>query len=494
MTPSRPIIIGAGIGGLCAALDLAIAGHRPIVIERQHQIGGKMVPVTVAGGSVDGGPTVLTMLWVFEALFKSAGVRLRDVLDLAPAERLARHFWLDGSRLDLFADLDRSFQAIKALAGPDEADGFIRYHAYAKRIFDNVDDVFINAPKPTVWRVMNRLGLKAIPKLMRIDAQRSMWRALETFFQDERLRQLFGRYATYAGNNPFLTPATFNLIAHVEQLGVWRVGGGMHALAKIIGELIESRGGEIMLNTDVNQIEVQDKSVTAIHLADGRRLTTSAVIFNGDVSALGLGLFGKDIARHMRATSVKDRSLSAVTFCCRAQVGTFPLIHHNVFFSTNYRHEFEQIEKLGQVPDEPTVYICAQDREDDDTPRESDRLLVLINAPATGDISPHDESALLQLETRTRTYLARMGLILSPNAVLRRGPAEWHGLFPGTGGAIYGAAAKTWNATLKRKGSTSSIKGLYLAGGSVHPGAGVPMAALSGRMAASRALADCPSM
>ena len=284
---------------------------------------------------------------------------------------------------------------------------------------------------------MNRLGLKAVPKLMRIDAQRSMWRALETYFRDERLRQLFGRYATYSGNNPFMTPATFNLIAHVEQLGVWRVAGGMHALAQALANLIEQHGGDIMLNTQVNEIEIHQKAVRAIHLADGQRLETSTLIFNGDVSALGAGLLGQDLKKHQRETPVKDRSLSAVTFCCHARVGTFPLIHHNVFFSTNYAHEFAQIEKQQAVPDEPTVYICAQDREDEEVERDHDRLLILVNAPATGDVDILKDADLAEIETRTKTYLARMGLSLSMENVVRRGPTQWHQLFPGSGGAIY---------------------------------------------------------
>ena len=160
---NRPVIIGAGIGGLCAALDLAIRGYRPIVLEKGCRIGGKMDPVVVGDTEVDGGPTVLTMTWVFEELFARAGARLDDYVHLSPAKRLARHFWPDTSQLDLFSDFDRSREAIKAFAGAKEADGFVRYHQYAREIFNNVDDVFIRAPKPTPWGVMKTLGVRAIP-------------------------------------------------------------------------------------------------------------------------------------------------------------------------------------------------------------------------------------------------------------------------------------------------------------------------------------------
>ncbi len=489
----RPIVIGAGIGGLCAALDLAVRGYRPIVLEKESAIGGKMVPLQIADAEIDGGPTVLTMTWVFEELFARAGVQLSDFVTLTPAKRLARHFWQDGSRLDLFADLEASRAAIEEFAGHREADGFIRYHRYAQKIFENVNDVFIRAPKPTPFGVMRTMGMRAIPQLLSIDSQRTMWRALGDFFKDERLKQLFGRYATYSGNNPFATPATFNLIAHVEQDGVWRIQGGMSALANAIGSLIETHGGEIRTNTNVRRLIQTRRSISGVELGDGTTLNSPVVVFNGDVDALGQGLLGLKGRTGIKPLSPNNRSLSAVTLCCVADVGQAPLIHHNVFFSRDYEAEFRHIDKEGRLPDEPTIYICAQDRGDEDTPRDADRLLMLINAPGRADVRGINARELKLCVTEARGQLERMGLSLDIRGQVIRGPNEWNRLFPGSGGAIYGAASKKWNATLKRHGATTKLKGLYLTGGSIHPGAGVPMAALSGRTAAAQVEVDFPN-
>ena len=488
----RPIVIGAGIGGLSCALDLAVRGYRPIVLEKEAEIGGKTVPIHLGDAAIDGGPTVLTMTWVFEELFKRAGERLSDFVTLTPAERLARHFWPDGSRLDLFADLESSRDAIQAFAGHKEADGFMRYHRYAKSIYENVSDVFIRAPKPTPWRVMTSLGVRAIPQLLSIDSQRTMWRALGDFFKDERLKQLFGRYATYSGNNPFATPATFNLIAHVEQEGVWRIDGGMSQLAKAIGTLIVKHGGAIRTSTGVRRIVQHKRTVGGVELGDGTVLSSPVVVFNGDVDALGQGLLGLKGRTGIKALAPKERSLSAVTLCCLADVGETPLIHHNVTFSRDYASEFHRIDTEGRLPADPTVYICAQDRGDDDTPRGTERLLILVNAPALAGAHSVGQREVELCIDRARTQLESMGLRLNIQGQVVRGPNEWSHLFPGSGGAIYGAAAKKWNATLKRHGATTKLKGLYLAGGSVHPGAGVPMAALSGRTAAGQVQADFP--
>lgn len=199
----RVVIIGAGIGGLAAALDLAGRGYAVTVCEQAPAVGGKMRQLAPAGRPIDAGPTVLTMRPVFESLFRDAGTELTDHLTLEPAALIARHAWSDGTTLDLHHDIDASYEAIRAFAGPREADGYRAFLDYAARIHANVDDVFIRAQRPTAWRVMRQLGLAAVPRLMKIDARRTVWQSLGDFFRDPRLRQLFGRYATYAGNSPF---------------------------------------------------------------------------------------------------------------------------------------------------------------------------------------------------------------------------------------------------------------------------------------------------
>jgi 1-hydroxycarotenoid 3,4-desaturase len=338
---------------------------------------------------------------------------------------------------------------------------------------------------------VGRIGLGAFA---RIDAHRTMWRSLEATFRDPRLRQLFGRYATYCGSSPFEAPATLNVIAHVESLGVYRVVGGMRSLAAGLERLAQEVGVAIRPGADVAQILVRDRRAVGVELGTGERIEADAVVAAVDVSAVGSGLLGKAAGRAARSTAREARSFSAVTWAVAGRANGFPLLHHNVFFSADYRAECASLMSAHRVCENPTVYLCAQDRGDPPVDGEEERMLVIINAPANGDDpSAWDSEERERCEASMSSTLKRCGLQISPRASVQTTPAEFHRMFPGTGGALYGPIADGPLSSLSRLGARTRIAGLYLAGGSVHPGAGVPMAALSGRLAAQSLREDLPS-
>ena len=496
MRSERVIVIGAGIGGLVAALELAARGVEVLVVEQAVEPGGKMRRVEVAGRYLDAGPTVFTMRWVFEELFDRVGALLADHLTLIPVQTLARHAWdsHDGASLDLFADIERTVAAIGDFSGGAEARRYRDFCARAEAIYTTLERPFLRASRPTPLALTARVGWRGLPGLARISPFATLWGALGRHFHDPRLRQLFGRYATYCGSSPFQATATLMLVAHVERAGVWRVEGGMHLVAATLAELCLARGVRFRYGEAVREILVDAGQASGVRLADGETLAATSVVFNGDAAALATGCLGAAVASAVPAARAAQRSLSALTWNLVTRAGGFPLLHHNVFFSADYRREFDDIFQRGVLPGDPTVYVCAQDRgdRDDAVPAGPERLLCLVNAPPTGDSRPLSTQEVTRCEARTLAMLARCGLQLEhrPEASLVTTPSDFERLFPATGGALYGPAAHGWQASFSRPGTQTRLPGLLLAGGSTHPGPGVPMAALSGSLAAQQVMAD----
>jgi 1-hydroxycarotenoid 3,4-desaturase len=493
MTEHPVLVIGAGMGGLAAAIDLARAGRRVIVLEKASTPGGKMRQVHPAGrAGIDAGPTVFTMRWVFESLFADAGSCLTDHVRLGTAETLARHGWTDGSRLDLFADTERSIAAIGDFAGKAAAEGYRAFCGRSEAIYSVLRDSFISAQRPGLLDMPVRVGLAGLPALLDTAPHRTLWAELGRYFRDPRLRQLFGRYATYTGSSPFAAPATLMLIAHVEKDGVWFVEGGMIQVARGMEALARSLGVEFRYAEDVVSIIHAGGCVSGVRLASGETLEGGAIVFNGDVSALGRDLLAEGRPAGPKPVPVVGRSLSAVTWCVEARTEGFPLSHHSVFFSDSYEEEFRAIFSRREMCAEPTVYICAQDRQDDQLPvGQKERLLLLVNAPAIGGKGAFGPSKLEELRGRAWAMLERCGLtvVAHEEAIAATGPDDFERLFPASGGALYGRANHGLMGSFQRPGPESGLEGLYLAGGGVHPGPGIPMATLSGRLAATQLLA-----
>jgi 1-hydroxycarotenoid 3,4-desaturase len=282
------------------------------------------------------------------------------------------------------------------------------------------------------------------------------------------------------------------LVAHVEQDGVWLVRGGMQRVADALRRVGEARGARYRFGCEVARILVERGRARGVLLASGERLDADAVVFNGDVAALSAGLLGDATRQAAPGTAPTDRSLSALTWCMRAPTSGFELEYHNVFFAEDYAQEFDAIFRQRRVAASPTVYVCAQDRGAAAAPPAdggAERLLVLVNAPADGDRATFDALWVAGRERDAFALLQSCGLRVGEDAhCVPTTPADFERLYPASGGALYGAASVGALSTFRRSGSRTRVPGLFLAGGSVHPGPGVPMAAMSGRLAAAAVL------
>jgi len=489
---NRPsvLIVGAGIGGLSAAVRLVAAGARVTVLEQHGYPGGKIRTMDSTAGPVDAGPTVLTMRSVFDDIFAAAGTRLDDHVTLIQQDILARHFWPDGSRLDLFADPDQSIAAVADFAGPTAVAEFRAFCARCKTLFDAFEGPMMQTAVPRLID-LTRCVLSQPTLIRQMTPLFTLAQALNAHFSDPRLAQLFGRYATYVGGSPYASPALLALIWQAEAAGVWAVQGGMHRLAHVLADVAQARGARFYYRTKVDQILVKDGQAIGLALTDGTRQMADAVLFNGDPRALATGTLGQSLRRVATRSRSLPRSHSARVYSFAAAVSGPELAHHNVFFADNPRREFDAL-TAGLVPQTPTLYICAEDRgQGIDWPR-TERFEIIANVPAlSGRVASQEKDIRSWHEMIIRT-MTHHGLHFDPTPNTNSLTTEmtFARLFPGSLGALYGQSPHDLTSAFKRPTARTPIRNLYLTGGGTHPGAGMPMVAISARHAVEAILND----
>ncbi len=484
------VIIGAGIGGLSAAIRLRAAGWRVTVVEQNAAVGGKMSELRQDGFRWDTGPSVITMRHVFEDLFALAGKRLEDFLTLQPIDPLTRYFYPDGLVLDASASLAAMARQIEALDARD-VEGYLAYLAYAARIHRITGPVFIYDRPPT----LRSFARVRVTEWLKADPLRTMDAAIRAHVHSPHLRQLLGRFATYVGGSPYEAPATLNVIAHVELTGgVWYPRGGVYAIASALEKLAHMMDIEICTGRAVSVIDVVAGRARGVTLTGDERLEADAVLANVDVTTVYERLLPPaTAAQPLRQLRKQEPSCSGFILMLGVAGQDARLAHHNIFFSQDYRREFAQIFKQQRPADDPTIYLAITSKTDPEhAPPGHENWFLLVNAPPTTpdfDWSRHAGQYRAQVLER----LAQFGFDVRNRIVSEKmlTPPDLSAMTGAYRGALYGASANSrWTAFRRPHNRSRDVPGLYFAGGTTHPGGGVPMVALSGKVAAELILED----
>jgi phytoene desaturase len=481
------VVVGGGVGGLLAAIRLRAAGHEVVVLERLNQMGGKLATYEREGFTFDIGPSLLTLPALIDEVFQLVGTSLDAQVQLQRLNPQFRYFWQSHRAVTVYdneVDTASAFDSINPGSGAQ----YLQFLKHARRIWQISQRTFLSGPMTGPLSLLKRM--ESPRDFRQIDAMRNLHAAATKHFTSPLLQQWLGRYATYSGSSPFEAPATLSCIAAVEaDGGAWYTNGGLGALRDAVVRVAEQCGVQIRTNAEVLGIESNRKRVTGVRLLGGEVLTASLVVANVDAEHLYADLLPQP--KSLKIVRRAGRSTSGVMVLVGAKGTTPNIVHHNVWFSADYQTEFAQMAQ-GKMPDDPTIYACVSAVTDaSQAPPNCENWFLLVNAPAGAQVDTEtygpwlvNRLALIGVDLRDRVQFIET---IGPNDIAQR--------YRSSGGAIYGTSSNGKRAAFRRPANRGPRKGLYLVGGSSHPGGGLPMVAMSARIVAnliSRDMRDNP--
>ena len=491
---SRVIVIGGGVGGMATAARLSVKGHAVTLLEQSDHLGGKLGRYEREGFVFDTGPSLFTLPAVYRDLFLKTGGALEEAVDLQEIDPAFGYHFADGTSVAIpGVNPARAADAMQAAFGGTAGADWRALTERAGAMWRITREPFLQSPLPD-WRTL--MSLARNPGDVRTIAPFSTLRKLgRDYLKDPRQRQLLDRYATYTGSDPRQAPAVLATIPYIEQtFGAWHLGGGVSDLARALEQRLAERGVTVRLNAAVSRITLADGAVSGVELADGSALEADIVVANADASQV----YGS-LVKDPRATRAEERlakatpSLAGFVMLLALEGRTEGLHHHNVWFPQEYDMEFDDIfGRNPRPPRDPAIYVCAPDdarmRPSDDT----EAWFVLINAPrhsstgAKGAIDWDPPGLADSYAVHILDLLAARGMDIRGRIRWSeiRTPADLERSTRAPGGSIYGTSSNGSRAAFQRPANQSEIPGLYLVGGSSHPGGGLPLVGMGAEIVA----------
>ncbi|MBW3603899.1 MAG: phytoene desaturase [Actinobacteria bacterium] len=475
---TRVAVVGAGVGGLACGARLAARGHDVQVFEQADVVGGKLGIHEQDGFRFDTGPSLLTWPQLVHDVLDHTATDGDDAsLELQQVDPIAHYRYPDGTTLTAHANRERMRRAFDTSLGLGTGAAWARLMERAERMWDAIEQPILSQPQPGVAGLANQA--RRLTDLGKIAPHRTLRSIGQQYLHHPHQQQFLERYATYTGSDPRRAPAVLATIPWLEQTtGAWYVAGGLHRIAEVLADRITAHGGQVHTSARVDTIATTGDAVTGVTLADGTRIAADVVIANNEARSLyGRVLEHPNAPRWRKEVERAEPSLSGFVVLLGLDGRTPDLSHHTVLFNADFDAEFDAIfgREPQPVPD-PTIYVSVPD-DPTTAPDGSEAWFVLVNAARQGPVDWDADDTAARYAEHVIDLMAKRGLDvrhrirtstwISPADLARRTGA--------LGGAIYGTSSNGWRAAAMRPANRGPIDGLYLVGGSAHPGGGLPL-------------------
>lgn len=468
-------IIGAGIAGIATAVRLAAKGYEVDVFEANPYHGGKLSEIRLGAYRFDAGPSLFTMPHFVEDLFQVARKDIKNYFSYKKLETVCKYFYEDGTCIEAFADKQRFAQEVEAKTG-EKKEKILKYLQKSAKKYEITANLFLERSLHKISTWLSKEAMRGYARLYELEIFKTMHQANHSFFSDERLVQLFNRFATYNGSNPYQTPATLTIIPHLEHnIGAFFPKGGMYAITKSLVRLAEDLGVRFHLSSQVEQIITEGKKAKGLQIA-GTVIPFDVVVSNMDIVATYKKLLPQ--AQHPEKLLRQPKSSSALIFYWGIKREFSNLDVHNIFFSKNYQAEFEHIFKHQTIYHDPTVYVNIGSKgEPADAPSGCETWFVMINTP--NNVGQDWDRLIVEARKNILQKLSRLLQTDIEPLIEVEGTLDARGIEAKTfshQGALYGNSSNNrYAAFLRHANFSKQFDNLFFVGGSVHPGGGIPL-------------------